>query len=192
MDVPLRSPIKNKYDDSDRCSVDGCERKVRSKGLCGAHYNRSLKGLSLDKPLRPSYQRVYGEGDICQVEGCENRAAIARYCKPHYNRAWAGRRLDAEWQVVEYPIGTKRKSEDGYVDIKTEAGWKREHRHVMEQHLGRDLEPEETVHHKNGERDDNTLDNLELWSSAHPSGQRVKDKLAWCREFIRKYGDARL
>ena len=36
------------------------------------------------------------------------------------------------------------------------------------------------MHHKNGVRHDNRLDNPELWASAHMAGQRVEDLLAWC------------
>lgn len=64
-----------------------------------------------------------------------------------------------------------------------------EHRFVMSQHLGRPLLPEESVHHVNGDRRDNRIENLELWSKSHPYGQRVVDKIAWAKEILRLYGD---
>ena len=61
------------------------------------------------------------------------------------------------------------------------------HRKIMQEHLGRPLLKNENVHHKNGDRKDNRLSNLELWSTSQPTGQRVEDKLRWAREFLRLY-----
>lgn len=67
-----------------------------------------------------------------------------------------------------------------------------EHRIIMERELGRELLPHENVHHINGVRDDNRPENLELWSTSQPSGQRVVDKVAWAEELLRLYAPNKL
>jgi hypothetical protein len=69
----------------------------------------------------------------------------------------------------------------GYVMVKVGRTWKRQHRHLMELHLGRSLGLREHVHHKNGDRADNRLENLEVMTQQehtrlHTTGRVWRDE----------------
>lgn len=87
------------------------------------------------------------------------------------------------------PDGFIRPGGNGYMAIKVNGRWMMQHRHVMEQSLGRPLEKHERVHHKNGNRADNRPENLELWKvkKKDPAGIRSADyHCPGCRCFEHK------
>ena len=101
----------------------------------------------------------------------------AKFCRVHYERLMAG----------EDPIPYQRYRHQGYVRLRIDGVFVLEHRYVMMLKLGRPLLPHENVHHINGVRDDNRLENLELWSSSQPPGQRITDKVEWAKAMLSLY-----
>lgn len=149
------------------CGVEfrawGPKQKFCSTVCAGRH-------LRTERPCETCGQAYWGKGN-------------ARFCS---RPCWQASRR------------TRWTQPDGYVRVKVPAdtpgvrpdrSWMLEHRFVMQQHLGRLLTSDETVHHINGQKDDNRLENLELWSTSQPKGQRVSDKITWAKEIIALYGE---
>ena len=125
--------------------------------------------------------------DICSFEGCNKPMSNKKYalCRGHYMQTRRNAVLTPLRKAD--PNGTVH---NGYVVKCIEGKNWLLHRYVMSKHLGRVLLPNENVHHINGNREDNRIENLELWSVSQPSGQRVEEKLAWARDIIKLYGTA--
>ena len=62
-----------------------------------------------------------------------------------------------------------------------------QHRFVMEEYLGRELLPKENIHHRNGDRAQNNIENLEIWITPQPKGIRIPDAVEWAKKTLALY-----
>ena len=175
------------------CAVDGCSRPAKSRGWCHAHYQRwrATGDVRAHVPLRAA--------GPCSVDDCDRQRYARGLCNTHYRRLLATGDARPE-DPIRIVTGEGTLSH-GYwkIPVPTEDRWlvggetnALEHRLVMARELRRPLEDDEIVHHVNGDRTDNRLENLELWSMAHPYGQRIPDKVAHAVAILLRYAPEQL
>jgi hypothetical protein len=172
------------------CKTDGCGRAATNttRQLCNRCYQRER----LNSP----------DAQKCDVDECDSPARTKNgYCSSHQHRL----RRHGDVNAVLRPGGKgirrglrrlagRYTTKNGYVKIRDETKvgrdlWVLEHRFIMEKLLNRKLLSDEQVHHKNGDKQDNRLENLELWSGFQPTGQRVEDLVLWAKEILLRYSD---
>lgn len=171
------------------CLVKGCDRPVHALAYCQRHYQRWHTRGSTDR-VGPTHKKL----PKCLVSDCPRPDVSGGYCWVHRWRIEQHGSPQEDRPVREWKPNLGRTTKDGYVLVRAPGhpnangrGYVPEHRLVMGEHLGRDLRPDETVHHKNGDKADNRLENLELWIGNHSHGSRLTDRIESALQVLRDH-----
>ena len=128
----------------------------------------------------------------CNVDDCQKAYTAKGMCQMHYrrNKLYNNPRLrpgrprkniasiNNNGYELLYEPENPNANTNGLVLV---------HRKIMSEIIGRPLLKTEQVHHKNGNRSDNRIENLEIWNTRQPKGQRVPDKIEYALEILEQY-----
>ena len=181
------------------CTIEGCGKKYLANGWCSRH---NWRNTHYGSPLAGPPERHANAGKTCIAAPlgvkCAKPADRNLLCLQHDQVA---SRHGGDYNYDTSPTGWI--NTQGYAGRSYGGVKKLVHRHETERTLGRGLMPHENVHHRDGDKLNNTLGpcvelsvcecvdrhNLELWSTKQPAGQRIEDKVEFAKEIVSLYSD---
>lgn len=128
------------------CSVEGCEKEARHKGLCTTHYKRWWRHGDVHHT-----EKQRQEGLFCTEENCGLPAKSVGMCSMHYQRY----NKHGRTHRINNEIGVGAINSAGYVLLTINGKRVYEHIHLAEKALGRPLPKGAIVHHMNEKPWDN-------------------------------------
>jgi hypothetical protein len=140
---------------------------------CGKKTNIAKQSSAKSNDVMGQHRRYvvgHGRGHYSKIIGGEGKYGYGRYKS---NLGYMYRMLKS---IPEQDIELTKSMMGRYNGMPAIS----EHRYVMAKSLGRPLIKGENVHHKNGNRADNSIDNLELWITSQPFGMRKSDICKYC------------
>lgn len=138
-----------------KCTADNCERAAATKLYCVMHYKRFKRNGTTERVIN-----AYTADDVCSF--CAASGPLSNHlCHACWQRKW--KKGYVERDVAKAGEGCV--NTQGY-HVDTVNGQRvYSHRVAAEYYLGRALQPDEVVHHKDGNRLNNTKENLEVLAS---------------------------
>src|SRR3990167_73082 len=132
------------------------KRKI-SESLKGSHHTIKTRE-KMSKSRTGKGNSMWDKHQSKETKSKISKKAKERFENPQNHPRWKG--------------GRRQHFAEGYIEIympnhpfKTKEGYVKEHRLVMEKYLNRFLNPQEVVHHMNGKRNDNCIENLMLFET---------------------------
>lgn len=177
-----KKPFKAKPGTSGRFCQRSCwyawyeGSKNKTCPICGNAFKGAAKTCSKECGYESRRRRTRDPNRVC--ENCGKPIGTDKKARVRFCSIACSNTIKNQNDSTTKELGHKYVDGSGYIRIKTENGWEMEHRVVMAQKIGRPLTRADSVHHKDGNRSNNSPENLELWvKRKDPAGARVKDML---------------